>query len=286
MIDRLISPYLKDDALLESIRNVKTDQERFYLWWLGQSGFLVYWRGRYLLLDPYLSNSLTRKYADTDKPHIRMTELVVDPARLDFIDLVTSSHNHTDHLDADTLRPLMRVNPAMKLIIPEANRDFVSQRLECDRDYPIGLNEGEVVSVGHFKFHGVPAAHNLPEKDFLGRCLYMGYVIEFGHWKIYHSGDTLWYDGMEDILREFGIDVAILPINGNKPERKVSGNLDAEEAARLGREIGARLVIPCHYDMFTFNTADPADFARVAAELQQPYKILQCGEPWNSDQLL
>ena len=55
------------------------------------------WNDHHLLLDPYLSDSLTRKYAATDKPHVRMTELVIDPARLDFIDAVTSSHNHTDH---------------------------------------------------------------------------------------------------------------------------------------------------------------------------------------------
>ncbi len=49
----------------------------FRLWWLGQSGFLVQWQGRHLLLDPYLSESLTKKYAATDKPHVRMTRRVV-----------------------------------------------------------------------------------------------------------------------------------------------------------------------------------------------------------------
>jgi L-ascorbate metabolism protein UlaG (beta-lactamase superfamily) len=53
----------------------------------------------------------------------------------------------------------------------------------------------------------------------------------------------------------------------------------------MAQAIGASLVIPCHYDMFTFNTADPSDFARAAEILKQHYKVLQCGEPWNSDQL-
>jgi L-ascorbate metabolism protein UlaG (beta-lactamase superfamily) len=281
----VITPQLKDQALLDNIKKVEKDQDRFHLWWLGQSGFLIYWQGQYLLMDPYLSDSLTHKYALTEKPHVRMTELVVRPSHLDFIDVVTSSHNHTDHLDAETLQPLMKANPQMQLIIPEANRDFVCQRLQCDNDYPIGLNDGEKVSVGHFTFHGVPAAHNLLDKNSKGQCLYMGYVVEFGPWKIYHSGDTLWYEGMVDILKPFGVHVTILPINGNKPERKVAGNLDSKEAAKLGMEIGAGLVIPCHYDMFTFNTTDPTEFARFAAELHQPCQILRCGEPWDSDQL-
>lgn len=281
----MISPYLQDDALIENIHNTDNKADRFYLWWLGQSGFLVQWKGQHLLLDPYLSDSLTKKYAKTDKPHVRMTARVVDPSKLDFIDITTSSHNHTDHLDADTLGPLISANPNMQLVIPEANRDFVCERLRCDAEFPMGLNIEESITIKYFTFYGVPAAHNKLKIDQLGKSLFMGYIIEFGPWKIYHSGDTLWYDGMEELLRPFKVDVAILPINGNKPERRVAGNLDYEEAARLAQAIGAGLVIPCHYDMFTFNTADSADFTEAARKLNQPCKVLLCGEPWNSDQL-
>ena len=119
----MIAPLLKDAALLADIKAANRDDGHFRLWWLGQSGFVVQWRGRHLLLDPYLSDSLTKKYANTDKPHVRMTERVVDPAALDFIDVVTSSHNHTDHLDAETLGPLLRVNTGITLIVAEANRN-------------------------------------------------------------------------------------------------------------------------------------------------------------------
>ena len=156
----MISPYQKDDAFLADVASTRDATDGFRLWWLGQSGFLVQWQGRHLLLDPYLSDSLTKKYAQTDKPHVRMTERVVDPRHLDFIDVVTSSHNHTDHMDAETLNPLREVNPGLKLVIPEANRAFVAQRLGCDPDWPIGLDAGASVEVAAFTFHGVPAAHN------------------------------------------------------------------------------------------------------------------------------
>src|SRR5688500_14324723 len=103
-----------------------------HVWWLGQSGFLVQWRGRHLLVDPYLSDSLTKKYAGTEKPHIRMTERVIAPQKLTFVDVVTSTHNHTDHLDAETLRPILSANSKAKLVIPEANRAFVVDRLKID----------------------------------------------------------------------------------------------------------------------------------------------------------
>src|SRR5215204_2904884 len=100
----MIQPALRDEAFLTDVASVRSaaPPDRLTLWWLGQSGFLVACRGAFLLFDPYLSDSLTKKYAATDKPHTRMTARVVDPAGLDFIDVVTSTHTHTDHLDADT----------------------------------------------------------------------------------------------------------------------------------------------------------------------------------------
>ena len=105
---------------------------------LGQSGFLLEWQGAHVLLDPYLSDSLTMKLSETDKPHVRMTELVIDPARLWFADIATSSHNHTDHLDAETLSPILAGNPRLKLVIAEANRAFVADRLRSTPRFPLG----------------------------------------------------------------------------------------------------------------------------------------------------
>ena len=114
----MIVPVQKDDVLLADVAAARAEPEALHLWWLGQSGFLVQWQGRRLLFDPYLSDSLTAKYAATDKPHVRMTERVIAPERLDGIDVVTSSHNHTDHLDADTLQPLMAANPGLTVVVP------------------------------------------------------------------------------------------------------------------------------------------------------------------------
>lgn len=282
---KLLVPRLKDIALLEDIKNARLEKQSFHLWWLGQSGFLIQWQDRHLLLDPYLSDSLTVKYAHTDKPHIRMTELAIDPARLDFIDVVTSSHNHTDHLDAQTLRPLIQVNPRIKLIIPEANRSFVADRLQLDAGFPVGLNDGMSVQLNEFKITAVPAAHETVERNAEGQCKCLSYVIQFGPWTIYHSGDTMWFEDMVGVLKPFALDVAMLPINGRAPERRVAGNLNAEESAQLAKLIGAKIVIPHHYDMFTFNTADPQDFIRAAESEGQCYQVLKCGERWSSSML-
>jgi L-ascorbate metabolism protein UlaG (beta-lactamase superfamily) len=270
----MIKPVLSGDALLADIR-----RSAFHVWWLGQSGFLIQYQGRHLLVDPYLSDSLTKKYAATDKPHVRMTALAISPERLDFIDVVTSSHNHTDHLDAETLGPLMRANPAIKLIIPEANRQFVADRLQIGLGRPVGIGDGGTAEVAGFHFTGIPSAHEEVGIE------YMGYVIRFGPWTIYHPGDTVLYAGMAERLQPFGVDLAMLPINGRAPERRVPGNLNGREAAGLAKAIGARMVIPCHYEMFEFNTAPPDEFIAEARRLDQPYRVLRCGERWSSSEL-
>ena len=278
----MIKPVLQNNLFLADVATAREEFDHFHLWWLGQSGFLLQWQEKHLLFDPYLSDSLTKKYAATDKPHERMTERVVAPEQLNFIDVVTSSHNHTDHLDAETLIPLMRANPEVELVIPEANREFVVDRLKTMIEWPRGLDAGQFTTVGPFKIHAVPAAHEKLEKDANGRHKFLGYVVEFGDWFVYHSGDTVLYDGMVDWLRRWPIDVALLPINGRLPERRVDGNLWGREAAQLAKDVSARLVIPCHYEMFEFNTATPDEFLATCKALNQPFRVLRAGERWSS----
>ncbi|MBN8618740.1 MAG: MBL fold metallo-hydrolase, partial [Anaerolineae bacterium] len=61
---------------------------------------------------------------------------------------------------------------------------------------------------------------------------------------------------------------------------KVPPNMNAAEAVSLAQAVGSGLVIPHHYDMFTFNTADVNDFAALARNTGLTFTILQPGERW------
>jgi L-ascorbate metabolism protein UlaG (beta-lactamase superfamily) len=277
----VIKPALQDEAFLADARRAAGEADKLHLWWLGQSGYLAGWQGHYLLLDPYLSDSLTHKYAGTAKPHVRMTERVVAPERLDFVKGVTSSHNHTDHLDAETLRPLLRANPNLVVLVSAANRHFAAERLQLPPERLTALVEGAAQQIGPFTFQAVPAAHEALEMDEQGHHKFIGLIIQAGPYTLYHSGDTVRYPGMAERLRQWPIDLALLPINGRDPARGVAGNLSGPEAVELARDIGAKLVIPCHYDMFEFNTVSPAAFVAAAEVAGQPYRLLQCGERYS-----
>ena len=222
-----------------------------HVWWLGQSGFLIHHADRHLLVDPYLSDALTRKYAETDTPHVRLTRRVVAPERLAFVDVVLSTHGHGDHLDAATLTAV-----GAPVVCPEGIVALARERSGLE---PTGVSEGESVTVGGFEIEAVPAVH--PGDH----CI--GYLVTAGPIRLYHSGDTEWVDpGVR------GVDVALVPINGKL------GNLDGREAAQLARTVEAALAVPCHYGMFEFNTASPDAFLAECKRLGQAYRLLENGE--------
>jgi L-ascorbate metabolism protein UlaG (beta-lactamase superfamily) len=189
-----------------------------------------------------------------------------------FVDVVTASHAHTDHLDPDTLRALGGV----PIVAPEAHRALVLERAGVE---PLGIDDGETAEVAGFAITAVPAAHEEIERDAAGRMLHLGYVVRCGPFALYHAGDTIPYDGMAERVRAAAdIDVALLPINGRRPERRVAGNLWGDEAAELAHAIGARLAVPMHFEQFAFNTEPPDAFVAACERLGQPYRVLRAGE--------
>jgi L-ascorbate metabolism protein UlaG (beta-lactamase superfamily) len=274
-------PILQDEAFLADVAQARLQRDKLHLWWLGQSGFLLLWQNEFLLLDPYLSESLTNKYASTNKPHIRLTERVIAPEKLDFVSIVTSSHNHTDHLDGETIRPLLTHNPNLTILVPAANQHFAAERLQVAPERLTTIVCGRPLTVGQWTFQAIPAAHEALAVDENGNHQFIGLVVQVGAWTLYHSGDTVRYAGMEEWLRPFAIDIAMLPINGRDPARGVAGNLSATEAVQLAQDCGMKTVIPCHFDMFEFNTVMPDEFVTTAEQVGQGYRLLQNGERWS-----
>jgi L-ascorbate metabolism protein UlaG (beta-lactamase superfamily) len=246
----VIEPYLADDAFLADVEAMR-GTPGVHVWWLGQSGFLIACEGRHVVVDPYLSDSLTAKYAGTETPHVRITRRVVAPERLGFVDVALSTHGHGDHLDEETLRAI-----GAPLVAAAGTVEVARARTDGE---VAGLSEGESVEVAGFRIEAVPAIH--PGDH----CV--GYVIGAGARLLYHSGDTTWVDpGVR------AVDVAFVPINGKLD------NLDGTEGARLAHTVETALAVPCHYDMFEFNTASPDAFVAECVRLGQPYRVLRNGE--------
>ncbi|MFM7186904.1 MAG: MBL fold metallo-hydrolase [Armatimonadota bacterium] len=283
----MIEPLYADDAFLENLARLEASSiDSVIIAWLGQSGYLVCHNGFRFIIDPYLSDSLTRKYAGTAKPHDRISQMVISPERLTGISFVTSSHNHTDHLDGETLARLISVNPDVQIIVPRANLTFAKDRLlgagvvdASSRLIGLPVHETYVVAEDNYcTVTALPAAHESLDIDENGDFLYYGYCITLGGLTIYHSGDCVPYDGLSSAVEQYKPDIALLPINGRDPSRGVSGNFSGAEAANLAHSLNVKCVIPNHYDLFAFNTADPQEFVDACEGVFQPYRVLKLGE--------
>ena len=70
-----------------------------------------------------------------------------------------------------------------------------------------------------------------------------GLVISLGGTVVYHLGDTALFSDLELVGRRDPIDVALIPIGGHY-------TMDRHDGAVAAELVGARQVIPCHYDTF------------------------------------
>ena len=254
--------------------------------WLGQAGFLIEIDGIRFVIDAYLSDSLAIKYAGKKYPHKRMMPVPVEPSALLNIDWILCTHAHTDHMDPGTLPLLLRANSKAKVILPRAEASRAIER-GVPADKIVLIDAGETLEVGSVKITAVPSAHE-ELKCTQDGYLFLGYVLQGAEISLWHSGDTIPWDGQVEWLLPFRVDVALLPVNGRDALRAangVPGNLNLSEAIALAEDIGAPAMIAHHFGLFEFNTIDIDDAKEELAALEPKLEVrfAELGVSWKVD---
>lgn len=257
----------------ESLANrLASSDDSVALYWLGQAGFAVTGQNLCFLIDPYLSDYLARKYEGRELSHQRMMPSPLDPWRLSHLDFIFCSHRHGDHMDPETLPVLTKRHPGCRVIVPAAEIEYAqslglppAKLVAADAGKPFTLTPGLHV-------FPIAAAHEGIKLNANGSHHFLGYIIRFGKSVIYHSGDTVPYEGLQEELERYQIQLALLPVNGRDELRRskgIPGNFTLEEAVDLCQRVGIAVLIAHHFGMFSFNTVNP-ELIDQAAETAAP----------------
>lgn len=252
---------------------------------LGQAGFVLRAGPIALAIDPYLSNSVEESGGHQPGLFARRFPPPVLPAALGDLAAVLVTHAHGDHCDRETLLPLAEASPEALFWGPYPVAALLREWGIAQRRIVEAVVGRRMVVAGGCRITALPAAHYGFEPNAVGEPAYVGYVVELGGMTIYHSGDTIRYEGMGERLHAAGIDVALLPVNGRDAERErlgIVGNLEPEEAMRLAADAGARVIVPMHNDLFASN-ARPPEVVRDAWRRcgKRPHlRFLDPGEVW------
>lgn len=241
--DRAPVPRVEPD--LAALATPPAPGEGTRLTWLGHASWLVQLDGISLVIDPVLRDAINLVIRRNVPPGIRAEKLPPIAASL-------VSHNHYDHLDMPSLEdvgaPIITGLGHAKL--------FRGRRLPCTE-----LDWWGTTKVGPVTIHYVPSQHwSRRALADANEMLWGGFVIEGSSARLYHSGDTAYFEGFKEIGRRHpGLDAAMLPIGAYDPQWFMSKqHMNPEEAVQAFEDLGAARFLAMHWGTFKL-TDEPLD---------------------------
>ena len=188
---------------------------------LGHAAFELTEGDTRVLIDPFITgNPKAAVSADELEPtHIFLT------------------HGHADHI-GDTVEIAKRTGAKVVAIVELAN-ELSEEGLENVSD----PNIGGTVEFGNVSVRLTPAWHtSTTPKGTVNTPA--GLVVRIGDTTVYHLGDTALFSDLQLVkAREGEIDVALMCIGGHY-------TMDRTDAVAAAQLVGAKQVIPCHYNTF------------------------------------
>jgi len=233
--------------------------------WLGHTTFLIKIDDKVILTDPVFSQRAgpfgwvsPKRYSRT----LPATDVLPE------LEAVLITHNHTDHLDEDSIKAL--ISRTRHFIAPLA----VGKLLEewgVPHKKIHELDWWQTISIDGLTITAAPAKHT-SERGILdkNKTLWASYGIEGQKYNLYLSGDSGWHKGLYEIGERLGpFDVTFFEIGAYsnlKGQKEV--HYTPEQAVKAHQAVRGKLMVPSGwgtFDLGLFPWHEPIERFLIAA---------------------
>ena len=233
----------------------KLVDDQVALTWIGHASFLAQFEKLNVLIDPNFANWL---FLLKRVKHAGMKISDLPP-----VDLVLLSHAHFDHFHKPTLRKL----PSPRIAIVPWGMGDLARSVGFAR--VIELEWWESFSRGDWKVTLTPCKHWGARALHDHHRGYGGFVLEYRGRRIYHAGDSAYFEGFKEIGRQLTPEIALLPIGAYHPESFRNVHMGPDEAMKVFHDLQSQWLVPMHYGTFKLSFEDMDEPPRWLKELAE-----------------
>ncbi len=256
--------------LARDIAAARTPTGGFSIWFLGQNSFVLKGSdGFTVAVDPYLSDwCATRGKSTRPTPKSRLFPPPLQAAELD-ADLVLLTHSHCDHADPQTLgalarNPRIRIAGSVDALRIAAEAGFAPERLRvvhAGEELAYGRPPGIFAAIQRLRAgqgeSGVTIRVTFALPTDGTDLNHLGFLIRFpGGGTFWNTGDSAWCEQLPELAGAGVAKPAVMAVCINTGY----GNLSHWDASKLAGAVGARFVVPAHWDLFPHNSLNPEPF--------------------------
>jgi L-ascorbate metabolism protein UlaG (beta-lactamase superfamily) len=223
--------------------------------WIGHASFLIQFTDLNVLIDPNFANWLFL-LKRLKRSGLRLGDLPP-------IDLVLLTHAHFDHFHKPTLRKL----PHPKIGIMPRGVGDLAHNLGFSRVIELEWWESFSHANSSWKVTFTPSQHWGARTLADRHRGYGGFVLEHQGRKIYHAGDSAYFDGFKEIGKRISPEIALLPIGAYHPETFRAVHMGPDEAIKAFFDLNSKQFVPMHFGSFRLSFEDMDEPLRWLREL-------------------
>lgn len=263
--------------------NTTAEKGKFYMWWFGGPSWGLKAGEEIFLLDNYAGPGIVTRIANSGDCQntgaeylhwLRLNAQVVDIWKFKRIDALFITHHHSDHCDLYTVKALLQTTKC-KFIGPKVTAMVLrgwgvpdDRIVEVKPGDTLPFKNVEVAVEKNFDMNALKTKVGLPEDSKVAppsmADVAVTFIFKSAAGNIAFIGDGTYHNGFYGVGQRHKIDVAVTNMGHN-----ADGSYDKltpYDVYRIGKALGAKLIIPDHYDNWANTHMDPAELERLVKE--------------------